>query len=234
MKIDNELKLAREEKKLSLNDVFKKTKIPIAKLKALEAENYEYFTSKFYAKRFLKTYSEFLGLNIYPDEIINSGASEPLNIPSYLKNDKEIDKKHILKILSNIVGVIILIGVALYFIIYLIELRSVALDIPKEAIQIEQIAFESSNINIKGITVYPTWVRVKADGKIIEDGILSAPATYYWESLKLLEMRIGYVWGIEIYNRIGTEYKKVDIIKGNVGGINEIQFLIGELDEFSK
>ncbi|KKU30388.1 MAG: hypothetical protein UX44_C0024G0018 [candidate division WWE3 bacterium GW2011_GWA1_46_21] len=55
---------ARENKRLTLDDIHKFTKIHPRYLKALEAGDYEIFSNRIHAKGFLKIYSEFLGLNV--------------------------------------------------------------------------------------------------------------------------------------------------------------------------
>lgn len=54
----------REKKKLTLQDVYKSIKIHPKYLRALEDDDYSVFDGKVHAKGFLKTYTEFLGLNL--------------------------------------------------------------------------------------------------------------------------------------------------------------------------
>lgn len=57
------LKKARQEKKISLAELEGATKIRLAHLKALEADQYEKLPSITSAKGFIKNYAEFLGLS---------------------------------------------------------------------------------------------------------------------------------------------------------------------------
>jgi transcriptional regulator with XRE-family HTH domain len=61
------LRIAREEKGLSLQEVAEKTKIPLNYLEALENEGFEAFTSVLHARGFLRNYASYLGLD--PDEV---------------------------------------------------------------------------------------------------------------------------------------------------------------------
>ncbi len=61
------LRAAREEKELSLEQVAEETRIPLTHLTALEAEDYEAFSSDLHARGFLRTYASRLGLD--PEEI---------------------------------------------------------------------------------------------------------------------------------------------------------------------
>ena len=63
MSIGNQLREAREEKKLSVADVSAETKINKKYIQALENDNYLLIPSQVYAKGFLKAYSNYLGLD---------------------------------------------------------------------------------------------------------------------------------------------------------------------------
>lgn len=57
------LKEARIEKKYSLEDIERGTKIRLKFLQAMERDDFAQMPSLSYAKGFIKNYSEFLGLN---------------------------------------------------------------------------------------------------------------------------------------------------------------------------
>ena len=61
--IGQQLKQAREEKRLTLEDVFKGTRIRIPYLQALEADDLTLMPSPVQARGYLRNYAEFLGLN---------------------------------------------------------------------------------------------------------------------------------------------------------------------------
>lgn len=61
--IGQQLKIARESRRLALSDVAHLTRIPAVRLQQLEDDNYAAFGSMAYAKSFLKTYSRFLELD---------------------------------------------------------------------------------------------------------------------------------------------------------------------------
>lgn len=62
------LKRAREKKRLTLDDVYKKIKVNPVYIKAMEANDYGVFAGKVHSKGFLKIYAEHLDLNI--DEVL--------------------------------------------------------------------------------------------------------------------------------------------------------------------
>ena len=57
------LRAAREERKLSVEQVNRETKISPQTITALEADDFEGFPSETYLKGFLRTYADFLGLD---------------------------------------------------------------------------------------------------------------------------------------------------------------------------
>ena len=57
------LRAAREEKKLSVDQVNRETKISAQTVRALEQDDFGAFPSETYLKGFLRTYAEFLGLD---------------------------------------------------------------------------------------------------------------------------------------------------------------------------
>lgn len=68
MAIGERLKQEREQKKMSLEEVQKATKIQVRYLKAIEEEKFEVMPGSFYVRAFIKEYATVLGLN--PDELM--------------------------------------------------------------------------------------------------------------------------------------------------------------------
>ena len=58
--IGEQLRKAREDAGLSLDDAVSRTRLPRAAIEALESEDFSYFASPVYAKSFLSQYSGFL------------------------------------------------------------------------------------------------------------------------------------------------------------------------------
>jgi cytoskeletal protein RodZ len=82
------LKEARQEKKLSLEELQEMTKIQKRYLLAIEQGKYEQLPGKFYARAFIKNYAEAVGLHHqqlfeeYPGDIPSTGRETPENLPS--------------------------------------------------------------------------------------------------------------------------------------------------------
>lgn len=63
MSIGSDLKQARESRKISLDTVSKRTKIPAKYLEALEENSFDIFPSHTYAKGFIRAYAKVVGLD---------------------------------------------------------------------------------------------------------------------------------------------------------------------------
>jgi len=228
MEIGELLKKSRIEKELTLDQVSKKIKISVDKLKALESENFLFFPSNFYAKIFLKTYSTFLGIEIPVDSIFRDTPEEKVEL-SLVKTERR-KFRHSIRTVPAVIAVSILLIAAVLVFLYirgpvwpdLFHKKKVKVEVKKEF-----TAPGKSLIMVKGITSSPTWIRVSEDGKLKEERILKEGTTYYWESGSSLKIKVGYVPGIDLYyrNSPAAQYMKIDIAQGSRGGINEIEFI---------
>ncbi|HXL73293.1 MAG TPA: RodZ domain-containing protein [bacterium] len=63
MSVGSELKTARLAKKITLETISKKTKIPVKYLESLEQDQFDVFPSQVYAKSFIRAYSKIIGLD---------------------------------------------------------------------------------------------------------------------------------------------------------------------------
>lgn len=82
--LGNRLKEAREEKKISLDDLQTITKIQKRYLLGIEEGNYAIMPGKFYVRAFIKQYAEAVGLD--PEQILDEFKDE---IPSTYEEDEE-------------------------------------------------------------------------------------------------------------------------------------------------
>ena len=65
-----DLKKVREEKGITLKDIFVESRVSMVNLEAIENEDYEKLPSHFISKAFIKTYASAIGIE--PDEILES------------------------------------------------------------------------------------------------------------------------------------------------------------------
>ncbi len=90
MTIGNQLKKAREQKRLSLDDAYQYTRILPDMLSAMEEDNFAKISNPTYIRSFLRKYSSYLGLNA--EDILNQYSS--VNMQKGLSEPEPvIDKK---------------------------------------------------------------------------------------------------------------------------------------------
>lgn len=92
--IGNILKEARNKKSISLDEVHAKIKIHPRVIQLLEEGKFEKLPSPLFAKSFLKSYAEFLGVN--PDEVLDAYGKESDEIkkePDQVLFIKSVDEK---------------------------------------------------------------------------------------------------------------------------------------------
>ncbi|MFB4211188.1 helix-turn-helix domain-containing protein [Shouchella sp. JSM 1781072] len=93
--LGNYLKEKREEKEMSLDDLQRTTKIQKRYLVAIEEGNFDTLPGIFYARAFVKTYAEAIGLNAeevlhtYRNELPNT-QSETVDLPSRAERTKPV------------------------------------------------------------------------------------------------------------------------------------------------
>ncbi|KIL47784.1 helix-turn-helix domain-containing protein [Jeotgalibacillus campisalis] len=123
--LGNRLKLAREEKGLSLEEVQSLTKIQQKYLQGIEDGNYTMMPGSFYVRAFIKQYAEAVGLN--PDKLFEEYANDiPSNhedqIPSHLSRSQTrkgtSGSSRMFSFLPTFITVIFIIGIlaVVYFV----------------------------------------------------------------------------------------------------------------------
>ncbi|GAF23548.1 transcriptional regulator in cluster with unspecified monosaccharide ABC transport system [Bacillus sp. JCM 19047] len=126
--LGNYLKENREEKQLSLDDLQQRTKIQKRYLVAIEEGNFDTLPGIFYARAFVKTYAEAVGLNAeevlttYKNEL-PSPQSESVDLPSRAERVKPPKQKAPAKSGNRSLGTIlvpILIVIVLALIVYFV------------------------------------------------------------------------------------------------------------------
>ncbi|MDQ0230463.1 helix-turn-helix domain-containing protein [Metabacillus malikii] len=171
--LGNRLKLAREEKNLSLNDLQEMTKIQKRYLLALEEGNYAIIPGKFYVRAFIKQYAE--AVNLDPDTLFEEYKSEipstkndelPENL-SRVKTHRELPKNasKFLEVMPKILTVVVILGI--FVAIWLWKQNSVETDPKKDSIT-NQSENEYST-NVKNISTNDENVDNSTDENKVEE-----------------------------------------------------------------
>ena len=199
------LKKARTKKGLSIEKVYKKTRIHPGILRALEEGEVENLLNKIYIKGFLKKYSEFLGLD--KDSIVREYDR---NFQDETKQKLYIDRdqppKDITKYLNiglSILAVILFImfvstgisKIKLFFLnrakrtsAHLIAKKDITAKAPIENLAVTDA---SSKISLSVKSLEDVWIRVKKDGDTVFDGVLPKDSRESWVSDKRFDLRVG-------------------------------------------
>jgi cytoskeletal protein RodZ len=219
--IGQRLKKKRQEKKLTLEQVHKATKIHHKVLAALEQDRAQEFLSPVYIKSFLKLYSKFLGLD---SESIVKEYTQIAGIPqepqfqlSASRNGVPFRKNW----LANSVFFIFLIAASL--VVYLslrgifkrhlpklsgpalpsesaprtvlpAQRRSPKVDTasrPKQSVRVDEL-----NLVLKANA--DTWIQLKCDGKIVFQNVLTKGNIESWRAKDKIEMWVGNAGGLEL------------------------------------
>lgn len=225
------LENARTKKGLTIEKVYKKTRIHPGILRALEEGKVENLLNKVYIKGFLKKYSEFLGLD--KDSIVREYAKDlPEETEQKLHIDKDQPPKDIIKYLNiglSVLAVILFIMFAsmtiskirLFFLSRtkktsapLIEKKDIAAKAPIENLAVTPA---SSKISLSVKSIEDVWMRVKKDGDIVFNGILPKGSQESWVSDKRFDLRVGKLEALsftvdsKFIGKIGSGVKDVTI-----------------------
>jgi cytoskeletal protein RodZ len=214
------LKKKREAKKLSIEEVSKKTRIPRETISAIEEDNLKEISSPFYAKTFIQTYARFLGVSEEKEikELLNPPSSKKqAAVPPKEKVKSPVLRNNILKnwfkkYKKQLVTVIIA-AFGLWVIFFsLAQLQKTVKNIfakhkiraaeqqkkdKETAVKEEKKqkksseAEEKEKFQLKITAGYNTWLRLKADGKLLFSGTLKKKTSDVWEAKKEIELELG-------------------------------------------
>ncbi len=172
------LKEAREEKKFTLEDIEKGTKIRLKFLTAIESDEFSIMPSQSYVKGFIKNYSEFVGLNSKivlaffrrqtvdapKSHLLPTGMATPLNRSPFQLTPG--------KFIFIMVSILVSLFLSYLFIQYqtLQKLPELVIDSP-----VNQEVFSDTRVDVLGktdsdstVTINGVSVLVRPDGKFFD------------------------------------------------------------------
>ena len=208
------LKKIRESKHLSIEEVSERTRTPKKILSAIEENNLHQISSAFYAKGFIKSYSQFLGA--LEEKVIReylSGAQkkdEPLPIPEVGKASGNVlgdwfqkNKKHVG------LGVLVIFCIwALFFgfvqLKKVVKSKKVASELTLPTRDLNRVgpvstdSEEKETLELEIIARYNTWIQVTSSEKLLFKGILEKGAKDIWQAKKDIELELGNAGGVKL------------------------------------
>jgi len=207
--IGSRLKQIRLSKGVSLEEVYKQTKIHVDVLKAIEDNKLETF-SAVYMKGFLKIYAQYLGLS--SQEIIEEyQASCLLKDEAILRDDMtEVKNKPKLNInlfkskrFQSLIKLFVIICIIFVFGRMISAFRARGRGPAKTEVEtaeekIPSLAKKSGPVKLAIRAKENCWVRIRCDGKKIFEGILTKGMKESWNAKEKIELSVGNAGGIEI------------------------------------
>jgi cytoskeletal protein RodZ len=224
--IGAKLKDKRQEKKLSLEEISKRTKIQKHILEALEQGKAEEILGPVYAKSFLKKYALFLGVK--PPEILKEGSpAHPVLTPVLTVSQKR-SKAKILKwqrlilVIKSVVIILIIVICAVLLVKVIRLMHHSLLSSSKKKVKIEKtirtpVSSTSTVPAVKKVTPQPpssptkiipsrlvlrtkkdVWVQVKVDNCTVFEGFLKRSSQEEWAFEKEMHLWLGNAAFVEL------------------------------------
>jgi cytoskeletal protein RodZ len=213
--IGAELKVKREELNYDYDYIFQKTKIHPKVIKALEEEDFEYFSSLLYLKGFLKKYAEFLGLNPQDllakleDEIspqIFERKKSAVVSPSLLSGTEKMLLG--LKLLLSIIVVV----TSIYLLFFVVDKISDVLhrekkvslqgSPPVEKPPLKPVSKGEIKLSPLELVIEARedcWLQLRADGEKIFEGIWRKGSRESWKANSEFELWVGEASRLKLF-----------------------------------
>lgn len=222
MPVGEKLKKARLQKRVSLEQVYKQTKIHPRVLEALEQDRAHNFLSFIYIKAFLKTYARYLGLNeaeLLKEYIDNQKSETPPARIVLERKDRAFPQINIFLIFRTVLVVLLIFILPFYFRhiwrtafrsdrqtrIQKVEVKVVP---PAEVSKTEKLVLQVR-------TKQDCWIRVKSDNKTIFEKTLPKGKSERWQAKEKIELLIGKPEALEVFlNGRPVDLKKAGVKKG--------------------
>lgn len=219
MRIGEQLKEARERRKLSIAEAEVATKIRAKYLRALEEENYQDLPARVYAIGFLKNYAKYLGLE--PNDLVeefkySTSYLSQEDVPELVVKDEPaaspVNPRKWRSIIIACVAVAVL-AVPIYWLTR--GASETPIQPPKGAVNPSPPGTAAANpnpavtppqnppaanqgITMELVTYERTWVRVIVDGVTSYTGTLVPGERKKFTGSKQINMRIGNAGGVEL------------------------------------
>ncbi len=216
--VGEKLRRARLEKGLSLDEIYKQTKIHSRVLEALEEDRAHNFLSLIYIKGFLKTYAQYLGLD--SEQLFREYIDSQKIEPSPIEVVKELEHKESWPI--NLFFILRVVSVLVLLVIFIFYFRFVLRHIfepPPEAkatkISVKVVPaplVKREDLILQVRTKEDCWLKVKVDERVIFQKTLQKGQVEKWRAKDRIELRIGKPEALYIH----LNGKPINLKKANV------------------
>jgi len=221
----NTLKKIRESKQLSIQEVSERIRIPKKILLAIEEDSIHECSSPFYARSFVKSYSQFLG------------ASEENAVKEYLEGGQRKDRPVLVLEGEGVMGdwfrkyksyiglgclVVFLIGVVFFSFVQARKfvrhvsarhkmhsakkgqraiVLAVSKDLPRGQALQKDVATRPAKmegIKLEILARSDTWIKLMGDGELLFTGVLRRGTSDIWNCKKEIKLELGNAGGITL------------------------------------
>ncbi len=213
MSIGEVLKKAREEKKLTLEQAQRDTKIQLKVLASLETDAFSKLPNPTYVKGFIKQYAQYLGLD--PEPLLNEYASlNPQTPPQEIavkSEDEKIKtaaspvkkKSNLTTIILASVIVVLVAGLGLSKLIGKVASapkakKVVSVKASKKEKPKPLLVKESEPLKLTVTANQDSWMHIKCDGKIVYQSILKTGSSELFQAKEQIVLWVGNAAGLEL------------------------------------
>ncbi len=211
-KIGKVLEKARKNKKISIDKVYKDTKIRPNIIEALEKGKFKDLLEPAYIKSFIKEYAVYLNLDPEPllKEYSSRLSGSPLSLSSVERLSKKRDYAKGMFFLKKFLYIVIILIVA-FVIIW--GIRKVSKDInkffksrsssvisSKNSVKGKgQLVSDNESLKLKIESIKDTWVQVQSDENIIFQRVSNKGAVQEFKADEGFRLWVGKASGIKLY-----------------------------------
>lgn len=206
------LKKIRESKHFSIEEVSEKTRIPRKIILNIEGDRLHEISSDFYARRFVKSYSLFLGA--VEEKAIKRylSGTQRKDTPSLLVEGEKVPGDWFLQNKKYIgVGILAIFGIWIFVFSFVqmkkvlgnlsarhkawslsrTESRTALLKRESEDTALKKESYEKETVELEIAAHYDTWAQVIGDGELLFRGILKKGAKDIWQAEKEIKLELG-------------------------------------------
>lgn len=224
VRVGEVLRSRRESLGLSLEQVHAQLKIPVRWLRAIEEERFEVFDSAQYAKGFVRSYADFLGLDSEPlvqavAAHFPSGRTPPLVAPSGEVPIRPVSSPSRLRRVLAWVALAAAVGALWLGYLGYRQLRAFYTTAEAPPAQTKEVPGPGGPTDQpRGVANPPvpsamaqepvvrvvlaaedvSWLRVVADGRRVFEGFIRAGERREWEAIRQLNVIIGNAGGVRV------------------------------------
>lgn len=221
--VGEKLRRARLEKNVSLEQVYKQTKIHPHVLEALEQDRAHNFLGSVYIRSFLKTYARYLGLDsekLFKEYKDSQKVETPPSEIALKKRKKTSPPINLFLILRIGLALFLVFALVFYFRYVSKTIFHHGQEAKIQKVKVKVIPaplLKTEDLVLQVRTKQDCWIRVKTDERVIFQKTLRKGKVEKWQAKEKIELRIGKPEALEVFlNGRPIDLKKAQVKKGLV------------------